>query len=185
GLFLYPHAQTGFLAAKNRRIIWRNMAALPLYTFVLGIMALLGFVAISTPGVAPVGGDPNTVIPALFDHIFPDWCAGLALAGIGIGALVPAAIMSIAAANLFTRGIYREFMRPHASVAEETRVSKLASLAVKAGAFGATVLLDHQLSIDFQLIGGVIILQTLPAGAPRRLSPGLHPRGPCPGRVRG
>jgi len=162
GLFLYPHAQTGFLAAKNRRIIKRNMAALPVYTLVLGIMALLGFVAISA-GVTPVDGDRNTIVPALFDQLFPDWCAGLAFAAIGIGALVPAAIMSIAAANLFTRGIYREFVRPHASVAEETMVSKIASLAVKAGAILAILLFDPQFSIDLQLVGGVIILQTLPA----------------------
>src|SRR5213076_2845287 len=99
------------------------------------------------------------------DQIFPSWCAGLAMAAIGIGALVPAAIMSIAAANLFTRGIYREFIRPHASSAEETRVSKLASLAVKLGAVLVILLLDPQFSIDLQLIGGVVILQTLPAVA--------------------
>ena len=85
-------------------------------------------------GVKPLtsGGKPdaNTVVPLLFDHMFPDWFAGIAFAAIGIGALVPAAIMSIAAANLFTRNIYREYLRPEATHAEEARVSKLASLAV-------------------------------------------------------
>jgi SSS family solute:Na+ symporter len=163
-LFLYPHAQTGFLAARNRRTVKRNIAALPLYTLMLGLIALLGFAALAG-GVAPVGGDRNTIIPAFFDNIFPDWCAGLAMAAIGIGALVPAAIMSIAAANLFTRAIYREYIRPQASSAEETRVSKFASLAVKLGAVLVILLLDPQFSIDLQLIGGVVILQTLPAMA--------------------
>jgi len=164
GLFLYPHAQTGVLAARNRRTVKRNMAALPLYTLMLGLIALLGFAAIGAE-VKPIGGDRNTIIPALFDSIFPDWCAGLAFAAIGIGALVPAAIMSIAAANLFTRNIYREFIRPHATAAEETRVSKLASLAVKLGAVLVIVLMKPQFSIDLQLIGGVLILQILPAVA--------------------
>ncbi|OLE21663.1 MAG: sodium:solute symporter [Actinobacteria bacterium 13_1_20CM_3_71_11] len=163
-LFLYPHAQTGFLAARNRRTVKRNVAALPVYTFMLGLIALLGFAAIAN-GVRPVGGDGNTIIPALFDTIFPDWCAGLAMAAIGIGALLPAAIMSIAAANLFTRSIYREFFRPHASPAEETRVGKLASVAVKLGAVLVILLLDPQFSIEFQLIGGVLVLQLLPAVA--------------------
>ncbi len=44
--------------------------------------------------------------------MFPSWFAGVAFAAIAIGALVPAAIMSIAAANLFTRNIYREFFKP-------------------------------------------------------------------------
>jgi SSS family solute:Na+ symporter len=162
GLFLYPHAMTGILAARNRRTVKRNLAALPVYTLALGIVALLGFVAISV-GVKPVGGDRNTVVPALFDAAFPDWVAGLAFAAIGIGALVPAAIMSIAAANLFTRSVYREYIRPHASSAEETRVSKIASLTVKLGAVLVILLLNPQFSIDLQLIGGVVILQTLPA----------------------
>jgi SSS family solute:Na+ symporter len=164
GLFLYPHAQTGVLAAKNRNTIRRNIAALPVYTILLGVMALLGYVAISV-GVQPVGGDRNTTVVALFDSIFPSWCSGLAFAAIGIGALIPAAIMSIAAANLFTRGIYREYLRPHASAAEETRVSKLASLVMKVGAALLVVLLNPQFSTDLQLIGGVLILQTLPAVA--------------------
>jgi SSS family solute:Na+ symporter len=39
----------------------------------------------------------------LFDQRFGSLFAGIAFAAIGIGALVPAAIMSIAAANLWTR----------------------------------------------------------------------------------
>ncbi len=162
GLFLYPHAHTGVLAAKNRTIIRRNMAALPVYTLMLGVMALLGFLAISA-GVRPLGGDRNTTAPVLFDMIFPNWCAGLAMAAIGIGALIPAAIMSIAAANLFTRNIYREYLRPHASPAEEMLVGKLTSLTIKVCAALVVLLLNPRFSTDLQLIGGVLILQTLPA----------------------
>ena len=42
-------------------------------------------------------------------------------------------------------------------------MSRLASLVVKAGAVVVILLLDPQFSIDLQLIGGVIIVQTLPA----------------------
>src|SRR5215213_6939079 len=109
-LFLYPHSITGLLASRSRDTIRRNMAALPAYSFVLGLLALLGLMAIAA-GVKPLnsGGKPdsNTVVPLLFDQMFPDWFAGIAFAAIGIGALVPAAIMSIAAANLFTRNVYR------------------------------------------------------------------------------
>src|SRR5919199_1298641 len=136
-LFLYPHSVTGLLATRSRDTIRRNMAALPAYSFLLGLLALLGLMALAA-GVKPLmaGGKPdsNTVVPLLFDKMFPDWFAGVAFAAIGIGALVPAAIMSIAAANLFTRNIYREYMNRDASPAQEARVSKLASLVVKAGA---------------------------------------------------
>ena len=167
-LFLYPHSITSVLASKNRNVIKRNMAALPAYSFVLGLIALLGFMAIAA-GVKPLTSngkpDGNTVVPLLFDKLFPDWFTGVAYAAVGIGALVPAAIMSIAAANLFTRNIYREYFRRDATDREEATVSKLVSLIVKLGAVGFILLLDPQFSIDLQLIGGVIILQTLPSVA--------------------
>ena len=169
-LFLYPHSITGVLASKNRNVIKRNMSALPAYSFLLGLIALLGFMAISA-GVKPLPGtkagsvDSNTVVPLLFDQKFPSWFAGIAFAAIGIGALVPAAIMSIAAANLFTRNIYKEYLKRDATDADEARVSKIASLVVKLGAVAFIVFLDPQFSIDLQLIGGVIILQTAPSVA--------------------
>jgi solute:Na+ symporter, SSS family len=177
-LFLYPHSITGLLATRSRDTIRRNMAALPAYSFVLGLLALLGLMAIKA-GVTPLTGangkpDANTIVPLLFDRMFPDWFAGIAFAAIGIGALVPAAIMSIAAANLFTRNVYKEYLHPDASPAEEARVSRLASLVVKAGAVIVILVLDPQFSIDLQLIGGVIIVQTLPAVALGLYTRALH-----------
>src|SRR3954447_18884840 len=165
-LFLYPHSVTAVLASRSRDTIKRNMAALPAYSFVLGLIALLGFMAIAAgikPGNLGDKPNPNTVVPLLFDQQFPSWFAGVAFSAIAIGALVPAAIMSIAAANLFTRNIYREYLRPQASRREEAQVSKIASLFVKVGALAAILGLDVQYALDLQLIGGVLILQVLPA----------------------
>ncbi len=177
-LFLYPHSVTGVLAARDRTTIKRNMAALPAYSLLLGLIALLGYMAIAA-GVKPaatgsslvaVDGtvigpktDGNTIVPLLFDHQFPSWFAGIAFAAIAIGALVPAAIMAIAAANLWTRNIYKEYLHRDATPAQEARMSQWASLVVKFGALLAILVLDPQFSIDLQLIGGVIIAQTLPA----------------------
>ena len=167
-LFLYPHSLTSVLAARSRDTIKRNMAALPAYSFVLGLLALLGYMAIAAgvePETNPLSGKPdnNTVVPLLFDQMFPDWFAGVAFAAIAIGALVPAAIMSIAAANLFTRNVFKEYINKDASPALEAKVSKIASLVVKFGALLVIISIDPQFSIDLQLIGGVVILQTLPA----------------------
>ena len=163
-LFLYPHVTTGVLAARNRDTIKRNLVGLPVYSVMLVVVALLGFVALAQ-GVQPIGHDNNTIVVALFDATMPPWSAGIAFAAIGVSALVPAAVMSIAAGNLFTRGIYRQFLRPDASAAEETRVGRIASLAVKAGALAAIWFLNPQFALDFQLIGGVIVLQILPSVA--------------------
>jgi SSS family solute:Na+ symporter len=163
-LFLYPHSLTGILAASNRDVLKRNMSALPIYSLALGLIALLGYMAIAA-GVTPIGEDGNTIVPVLFQQMFPSWFAGIAFAAIGIGALVPAAIMSIAAANLFTRNIYKEFLKKDATPRQEAQVAKITSLVVKVGAVAAILFIDPQFSIDLQLIGGVIILQTLPAVA--------------------
>jgi solute:Na+ symporter, SSS family len=161
-LFLYPHAITGVLAARSRGTVRRSLAALPVYTLMLGLLALLGFVAIAWQ-VKPIAGDRNTVVPVLLHQFLPDWFAGLGYAAVGVGALVPASVMSIAAANLFARNIYREYLRPHASLIEELRIGRTVSVLVKLGAVLFIVALDPQFSIDLQLIGGVLILQTLPA----------------------
>ncbi len=161
-IFAYPHALTGILAARDRATVQRNAAALPVYCLALGLLAMLGFFAIGQ-GVRPVGGDLNTVVPQLFHEVFPAWCAGIGYAAIGVAALIPAAVMSIAAANLFTRSVYREYLRPRATPAEEARVSRWVSLLAKFGALLAILLLDQEFSIELQLIGGVVVLQTVPA----------------------
>jgi SSS family solute:Na+ symporter len=169
-IFAYPHAMVGILAAKDRATVKRNAAALPAYVLALGLMAMLGFFAISE-GVVPVGFDPangvigdlNTIMPQTFHKLFPAWSAGIAYATLAVAALIPAAVMSIASANLFTRSIYCEFFRPRASAAEEAKVAQWASLFMKFGAVAFVLLVPTQFSTDLQLIGGVIVLQTLPA----------------------
>jgi solute:Na+ symporter, SSS family len=165
-LFMYPHSVTGVLATKSRNTIRKNAAVLPLYSLMLGFLALLGYAAISA-GTKPIdlngAVNPQLVVPQLFLDNFPAWFAGIALAAIAIGALVPAAIMSIAAANLFTRNIYRDLIRPDADPRQEAKVSKIASLVVKFGALIFVIAMDQSAAINMQLLGGIWILQTFPA----------------------
>ncbi len=159
-LFLYPHAITAVLSSRSQDVVRRNMSLLPTWTFLLGLMALFGYMAIAA-GINVA--EPNLTVPALFRDMFPSWFFGVASAAIAIGALVPAAVMSIAAANLFTRNIWTEFVRPNPTDREESQVAKIVSLVVKAGALAFVLFLPTKFSIDLQLLGGVWMLQTLPA----------------------
>ncbi|MFI8994485.1 monocarboxylate uptake permease MctP [Streptomyces sp. NPDC053542] len=159
-LFMYPHSITATLSSRSRNVIRRNTTILPLYSLMLGFLALLGFMAIAA-GIKVKNG--QLAIPQLFENMFPDWFTGVAFAAIGIGALVPAAIMSIAAANLFTRNIYKDFLKPGATPAQEHKVAKLVSLLVKVGALAFVLTMDKTVAINFQLLGGIWILQTMPA----------------------
>jgi SSS family solute:Na+ symporter len=159
-LFLYPHALTASLSAESANTVRRNAAILPAYSLVLGLIALLGFMAIAA-GIQT--NDPNFAVPDLFIQFFPSWFEGFAFAAIAIGALVPAAVMSIAAANLFTRNLWCEYIRPGASPQEESRVARIVSLFVKLGALAFVLALPLEYAIDLQLLGGIWMLQTLPS----------------------
>jgi SSS family solute:Na+ symporter len=175
-LFLYPHSVTGVLASRSRAIVQKNMSLLPAYSLMLGLIALLGYMALAAH-VKPVGGtaakpDTTTIVPVLFNSQFPPWLAGVAFGAIVIGALVPASIMAIAAANTFARDIYRPYIRPKGSYREEVSqyvtmeeglVSQIVSVILKLGAVAVIVSLKLTFALEFQLIGGVIVIQILPA----------------------
>lgn len=158
--FMYPHTLTGIFASKSATTIRKNAVLLPAYTLMLGLLALLGYMGHAAQLKL---ASNNDVVPALFQTLFPSWFAGFAFAAIAIGALVPAAVMSIGAANLFTRNFWKAYVNPQIDTAGEATVAKLASLAVKVGALLAIIYLPTQFALDLQLLGGLWILQTLPA----------------------
>lgn len=158
--FLYPHTMTGVFAARSADTIRRNAILLPAYTLLLGMIALLGYMALAA-GIAI--HQPNDAVPALLQTMFPGWFAGFALAAIAVGALVPATVMSIGAASLMSRNVWKAFFRPNATPKQETEVARFVSLLVKTGALLFVVVLPVKFSIYLQLLGGLWILQTLPA----------------------
>jgi SSS family solute:Na+ symporter len=162
-LFLYPHVLTGVLSTNSALVIKRNAAMLPAYSLLLGLIALLGYMALAAKVPPSKVYGANGAVPGLITAMFPEWFAGFAFAAIAIGALVPAAIMSIGAANLFTRNIYREYFRPNCTPQEESSCAKITSLVVKVGALLFILFVPTQYAIELQLLGGVWILQTLPA----------------------
>src|SRR6202167_2818586 len=158
--FMYPHTLTGIFASKAADTLRQNAVFLPAYTVLLGLIALLGFMAYAAKITVK---NNNDVVPALFNALFPSWFTGFAFAAIAIGALVPAAVMSIGAANLFTRNIWKAYVDPGITASGEAAVAKIASLVVKAGALLVILYLPTQFALDLQFLGGLWILQILPA----------------------
>jgi len=158
--FMYPHTLTGVFASRSAQTIRKNAVLLPAYTLMLGLLALLGYMG---HAAALKLSSPNDVVPTLFQTLFPSWFAGFAFAAIAIGALVPAAVMSIGAANLFTRNFWKAYINPEVDPAGEASVAKIASLVVKVGALLVILYLPTQFALDLQLLGGLWILQVFPA----------------------
>ncbi len=159
-LFMYPHALTGVLAASSGRAIRFNTMTLPAYSIALGLIALLGLMAIAA-GVKTAS--PQDAVPQLLLWAFPDWFAGFCFAAIALGALVPAAVMSIGAANTFTRNIWKPFVHSRMTPQEEAILAKLVSLIVKVGALLVIFFMPTKFALDLQLLGGVWMVQIFPA----------------------
>ncbi len=148
-LFMYPHALTGSLAASSGSAIRFNTMTLPAYSLVLGLIAMLGLMAIAA-GVKVE--TPQDAVPQLVLWALPDWFAGLCFAAIALGA-----------ANTFTRNIWKPFIHPEMSPQEESILAKLASLVVKIGALAVIFFMPTQFALDLQLLGGVWMVQIFPA----------------------
>jgi solute:Na+ symporter, SSS family len=157
-LFLYPHSITSVLSARSREVIRRNAVLLPIYSVLLGLLALLGYCAVAA-GIS--AKDTSSIVPLLFARYFPQWFAGVAGAAIFIGALVPAAVMSIGAANLCASNVFREFSPQRSPV--ETVVAKVLTLVICALALLFVFFVPVPYAIDFQLLGGALMLQAFPA----------------------
>lgn len=159
-LFFYPHAMTGVFASRSRDTVRKNAAFLPLYSLLLGGIALLGFMALAAH--VNVNGNNNLAVPLLFLKEFSPWFVGVAFAAILIGALVPASVMAIAASNLFTKNIYKEYFAEDSTAERQAGIAKFVSLLVMLGALIFIVGIPLQFSLYLQTLGGVWILQTVP-----------------------
>jgi len=159
-LMLYPHTATAVLSASSANVVRRNAAMLPAYSFLLGLIALLGYLALAAGIKTP---DTSSSVPLLFMQSFPEWFAGFCLAAVAIGALVPAAIMSIAASNLFTRNLYGAVARRRMLPAQESAMAKIISLFVKFGALVFVLYLPTPYAIEMQLLGGIWMCQLVPS----------------------
>ena len=167
-LYLYPHAINGVLSAQSVKKLRISTALLPLYGVGLAIMAMMGILIYAVPSAIdflsgfPEGSRGILVVPTLILYSMPGWFAGVALLGIFIGGLVPAAIMAIAQANLLTRNIIKE-IKPNLSTHSEIRITKIASTIFKFVALGFVFAIPATYAISLQLLGGIIIVQILPA----------------------
>ena len=167
-LYLYPHVTNATLAQNSPERVRKTASLLPLYSIGLGFLAMFGFFIYGIPAALkyvklfPASVQGTQIVPGLILTVLPSWLSGAALLGIFIGGLVPAAIMAIAAANLFTRNIAKEIkpkMTPHG----ETRTAQVFAVIFKFLALGFVFIIPATFAIQLQLFGGILILQILPA----------------------
>ncbi|MFI1565786.1 sodium:solute symporter [Streptomyces sp. NPDC020490] len=174
-LLMYPHVLTAGFAADGPRTLRKVSVALPAWTGLLALFGFLGIAALAAGVRAPRGG-AESAVPMLVDRLMPGPLAGLVFGALTVGALVPAAVMSITAATGFVRNVYVEYVQPTATPKRQVRIAKAVSLTAKVGAIAFVFGLRDQDAVNLQLLGGVWILQIFPAVAIGLFSGRLHPR---------
>ncbi len=167
-LYLYPHAISGVLSAQSVQKLRKSTALLPLYGIGLAVLALMGILVYAVPDAMkflsefPESSRGILVVPSLILYTLPSWFSGVALLGIFVGGLVPAAIMAMAQANLLTRNIIKE-IKPNLSDKSEIKITKISSTVFKFVALGFVFSVPATYAISLQLLGGILIVQILPA----------------------
>ncbi|MGC8645532.1 MAG: sodium:solute symporter family protein [Thermoplasmata archaeon] len=168
-LYLYPHAVTGSLSAKSPKSLRLSQSLLPIYGVGLALLALFGILVYGDHAALtflkdtfPPASRGTYVVPALIFYTLPAPLTGFAFLGIFIGGLVPASIMAMSQSNLLTRNILKEIY-PKMSPLRESLAAKVSMIVFLFIAVGFVFLFPLSYSVQLQLLGGIIILQTLPS----------------------
>ncbi|AWS00705.2 sodium:solute symporter family protein [Metallosphaera hakonensis] len=163
-LYLYPHAINGSLSSEDRGKLKLGTSLLPIYGIGLALLALFGILVYAVPNALQAVlklGAGTFVVPALISYTMPDWFIGLAYLAIFIGGLVPAAIMAIGVANLLVRNVVKEFKSLDPRT--EATLAKIVSTVFKFVALGFVFVVPSTYAIQLQLLGGILVTQTLPS----------------------
>ncbi|MFJ8677154.1 sodium:solute symporter [Streptomyces sp. NPDC093589] len=161
---MYPQIVTVALAARDHRRLRAATSTLPLWAGLLALTALLGVAALAA-GIRTRPGHAELAVPLLIRSLTPDWLTGLLFGALAVGALLPACVMATSMSTLLVRNVYTEYLNPTATPKHEVRIARTGSLCIVAGAVLFALVLHPQDAVNLHLLGGVWILQTLPAVA--------------------
>jgi len=156
---LYPHLITGAYASKSPNVVRKNAIVLPIYNIMLILITLLGFAALF---VSPGLKNPNMAFPELIAKTFGPVLTSLIGGIIILGSMIPASIMSIAAANLFTRNIYKHLVQKSISDKEEQLISKFIVALIIVLALFMSFKMNPSFIIMLQLMGQSWMIQLFP-----------------------
>lgn len=109
GFYMWPHTFAASFTAKSGDTLRRNAVVMPLYTVTLVFIFFVGFAAVL---VLPGLGNGDLALLTLVRRSFPPWFLGVIGGAGALTAMVPAAILILTAATLFSKNIYRSLFAP-------------------------------------------------------------------------
>ena len=109
GFYMWPHTFGATFTAKDGDTLRRNAVVMPLYTITLAFIFFAGFTAVL---VVPGLPDGDLSLLTIVRQSFPAWLLGVIGGAGALTAMVPAAILILTAAALFTKNLCRPIFAP-------------------------------------------------------------------------
>ncbi len=158
GFYMWPHLFSATFTAKNNNTLRKNAVVMPLYTITMPLIFFVGFTAILVvPGLA--NGD--MALLTIVRQSYSPWFLGVIGAAGALTAMVPAAILILAAAALFAKNFYRPMISPGMTDDQVARLAKVLVVVITLVAlyfaiYSATTL------VNLLLLGYAGVTQFLP-----------------------
>lgn len=124
GFYMWPHAFGSVFTAKSGDTLRRNAVIMPLYGITLPLLFFVGYTAIL---VIPGLKNGDLALLTMVRQTFSPWFLGFVGGAGALTAMVPAAIMILSAATLFTKNFFRPLFRP---AMKDDDVARLARVMV-------------------------------------------------------
>src|SRR5215467_13932240 len=126
GFSMWPHAFASTFTAKSADTLRRNAVILPVYGTFLAFIFFVGYTALLVvPGLT--NGDLSVL--TIVRRSFPAWFLGFIGGAGALTAMVPASVMLLTAATLFTKNLFRPVFAPQIT---DNQVARLARTVVVA-----------------------------------------------------
>ncbi len=158
GAFMWPHAFGASFTARSAATLRRNAVVMPLYGILLPFAVFVGFAAVM---VVPGLTDGDLSLLTLVRQTFPAWFLGVVGGAGALTAMVPSAILTLTAATLFAKNLYRPILSPGMSDAQVARLARRSAVVFMAASL-YFALTSSKTIVALLLIGYAGVAQFFP-----------------------
>jgi SSS family solute:Na+ symporter len=158
GFYMWPHTLGSAFTARSGDTLRRNAVLMPLYSITLPLIFFVGFSALLVvPGLAE--GDLSLL--TVVRQAFPPWFLGVVGGAGALTAMVPAALLILTSAALFSKNFFRPVFAPMMTDDQVTRLARFMVMAISAAALYFAIFKSATL-VSLLLLGYAGVTQFFP-----------------------
>ena len=131
GFYMWPQWFGAAFTAKSGDILRRNAIVMPLYAVTMPLVVVVGFAAVL---VLPGLQDSNLTMLMMVRKTFPAWFLGLVGGAGALTAMIPAAILLLTGATLYSKNLFKPIFAPNMSDQGVATVARIMVIVLTMGA---------------------------------------------------